>query len=107
MLVPALLARGGEESAWKKLRPDAPAEPEAEPYKWKEPEGWTPPSREELEKLPWKGGRVADEIDCWRERVKGVKPLATVDEALATKNEGEEANSKICSVLCQPPASDD
>ncbi len=93
--------------AWRKLRPDAPAEPKAEPQQWPLPEGWTPPTREELEKVDWKDGRVASAMAIGRERAAAIKPLVSVEEALALRNKGPAENDKIVSAVCQWPVSDE
>lgn len=96
-------------AAWRKIRPDAPEEPKADKYipPTKMPEGWTPPTREELDKLPWKPGRVADGMEIGRQRAAKIKPLVTVAEALKLRNDSPENNAKIVSAVCQYPASDD
>jgi peptide/nickel transport system substrate-binding protein len=104
--------RAADEPAWRKLRPDAPAEPEAKEYEYafpKLPEGWTPPSREELTKLLQGAtdGPIRDAMEIGTKRAKANPPQCTVAEALALKNDSDETNAKIVSALSQPPASDD
>jgi peptide/nickel transport system substrate-binding protein len=98
---------GADAPPWRKLRADAPPEPKGAPYSWKEPEGWTPPSREELEKEAWTDGRLTDPLTVGRERIAQVKPAISVADALALKNNGREDNAKIAEALAQYPASDD
>ncbi len=107
LAVAARAQEKAEEPGWRKLRPDAPAEPKAADYSWKEIDGWTPPSREDLEKLPWAEGKVQDAAVVGRERAAKIKPACTVEEALKLRNESDVVNEKIMSALCQPPMSDD
>ena len=112
----ALAARAGDGGdadkkkvpAWAILRPDAPKEPEGAVYSWKEPEGWAPPTLEELEtREKWEGGRVADALEIGRERAKKTPPLCSAAEAAKLANDSDAANAKIASVMCQAPASPD
>jgi peptide/nickel transport system substrate-binding protein len=103
----AVESRAQEAPAWRKLRSDAPAEPKGEAYTWKEPDGWTPPSREELEKLKWTDGPIADVQEIGRKRADAIKALATEEEAVGLKNSNDETNRKIATALCRYPKNDD
>lgn len=70
-------------------------------------EPFTPPSLEELDKTAeWIDQPVLDSLELLKERQAGETPLATVEEALALKNDSKEANEKILSALGRLPASD-
>jgi peptide/nickel transport system substrate-binding protein len=70
-------------------------------------EPFTPPKLEELEKtVEWVDMPVLDSMELMRKRQAGEKPLATVAEALAMKNESKESNEKILSALGRLPAND-
>lgn len=71
-------------------------------------EKFTPPSLEELEKqVEWTDRPVLDSLQLLRERLEKEQPLATVDEALALKNNSPENNEKIKSALGRLPENDD
>ena len=67
---------------------------------------FTPPTLEELNaQVTWKDMPVLEGMELMREKQAGEKPLVTVEEALALKNDSPEANEKILSTLGQPPGS--
>jgi peptide/nickel transport system substrate-binding protein len=69
---------------------------------------FTPPKLEDLEKtVKWKDMPVLDGMELRREREKSTKPLVSVKEALALKNDsGIDNNAKILSALGRLPASE-
>lgn len=67
-----------------------------------------PPALEKLDAdAKWEKQPVIDAVELLKEKKAKEKPLATVAEALALKNESPEANAKILSALGQLPANDD
>lgn len=71
-------------------------------------EEYDPPSLEELDaSANWQDRKVAYGRDLLRERLKDHPPLVSAEEAMALKNDSEEANEKIYSVMRQLPESDD
>lgn len=75
-------------------------------------EDFTPPSLEELEgKVAESGGWVEGDVlfsmKLLRERQQGETPLATVEEALALRNDSDENNEKIKSALGRLAESED
>lgn len=71
-------------------------------------EPFTPPKLEDLEKsVKWKDMPVLDGMELRREREKNTKPMVSVKEALALKNEdGVTNNPKILSSLGRLPGSE-
>lgn len=71
-------------------------------------EDYDPPSLEELDaSANWQDRKVAYGRELLRERLKDHPPLVSTEEAMAMKNDSEEANEKIYSVVRQLPESDD
>lgn len=66
---------------------------------------FTPPPLAEIDKnAQWIDRPVLDSLEFTRQRQAKEKPLATVAEALALKNDSAEANAKILSALGRQPA---
>jgi peptide/nickel transport system substrate-binding protein len=63
-----------------------------------------PPLAELNAKAEWEDQPVRDALALLREQQSKEKPLATVKEALAFKNDSDEANNKIISALGRLPA---
>ncbi len=71
-------------------------------------EPFDPPTLEELNAtVEWIDQPVLDSIRLLRERQKGEKLLATVEEAVALRNTSPQANAKILSAMGRLPKSDD
>jgi len=72
-------------------------------------EPFTPPSLEELDKkAEWIDRPVVDSLKLLRDKLAKEKPLATVEQALAMKNNSEADNKKIVSALgCLPEKDQD
>ena len=71
-------------------------------------EPFNPPTLAELDaKVEWKESPVVDSKALRREKIEANrKPLVTVQEALAMKNDSSEANEKIVSALGAMPTDD-
>jgi peptide/nickel transport system substrate-binding protein len=70
-------------------------------------EAFDPPPLAELEaKAEWTDKPVLDGMVLLRDKQAGETPLATVEEALALKNDSAENNNKILSALGRLPAND-
>ncbi|MEZ6050677.1 MAG: peptide-binding protein [Planctomycetaceae bacterium] len=70
-------------------------------------EPFDPPPLDELEaSVEWEDQPVLDAMELYRKYKAEHPPLATVEEALALKNDSPEANEKILTTLGQPPASE-
>jgi peptide/nickel transport system substrate-binding protein len=70
-------------------------------------EPFTPPSLEELEsQVTWIDRPVKNSLEMLRAKLAAEVPLATVPEALALRNDSEEANAKILSALGRLPQDD-
>lgn len=70
-------------------------------------EPYDPPSLEELEaKVEWEDQPVLDGMELMRKRQVGEEVLATVEEALALRNDSPENNAKILSALGRLPQSE-
>lgn len=71
-------------------------------------EPFTPPKLDDLEKsVKWKDMPVLDGMELRREREKKTKPMVSVKEALALKNDsGVDNNAKILSALGRLPNSE-
>ncbi len=83
-------------SATQQAEPSAVEQPPAEPF--------NPPTLEELDKTAeWEDRPVLDALKHLREDLAKTKPLVSVADALALKNNGPEDNAKILSVLGRLP----
>ncbi|HUY87649.1 MAG TPA: peptide-binding protein [Pirellulales bacterium] len=65
-----------------------------------------PPLAELDEKAEWVDQPVVDAVERLQKLLAEQQPLATVDEALALKNDSDEANAKILSALGRLPEDD-
>lgn len=71
-------------------------------------EPYDPPTLEEVDAAAnWQDRKVADGRELLREVLKNHPPLVSAEEAMAMKNDSDEANDKIYSVLRQLPENDD
>jgi peptide/nickel transport system substrate-binding protein len=71
-------------------------------------EPFDPPTLEEIDaKAEWIDLPVKDGLDILREALKQSPPLVSDQEAMELRNNSEEENEKIYSVIRQLPASDD
>jgi peptide/nickel transport system substrate-binding protein len=70
-------------------------------------EPFTPPTLAELDKTAeWIDRPVVDSLKLLRDKLTKEKPLVTVEQALAMKNNSEEDNKKILSALGRLPKED-
>jgi peptide/nickel transport system substrate-binding protein len=68
---------------------------------------FTPPTLDELDKTAdWQDRPVVDSLKLLREKLAKEKPLVTVEQALALKNDSEANNEKIKSALGRLPESE-
>ncbi|MCU0877666.1 MAG: ABC transporter substrate-binding protein [Pirellulaceae bacterium] len=71
-------------------------------------EPFSPPTLDELnETVEWQDRPVLDSLALLREKLAKEQPLATVEQALALKNDSPADNEKIKSALGQLPESED
>jgi peptide/nickel transport system substrate-binding protein len=111
---PGLVTNGGDEApevaTSKKEGSDTKEEPaENIPFKLGDLiEPFDPPPLEELDKsAEWVDRPVVDSLKLLRDKQSKEKPLVTVEDALAIRNNSEEDNKKILSALGRLPESDD
>ena len=105
MLLALQLAAPGCSSKSSTTDKDAVESEEAEELKELEP--YDAPKLEAIDaKAEWQDMLVADAIDIRREVLKAHPPMLPVAEALVLRNDSEENNEKIYSVMRQLPASD-